>query len=404
MAVYLDAIPEVANKVKRPDTRRWLLLLFFLLFTGCSLTLWFWSMARTGFVFWFTALGVPCCSWGLLFSLRRLAYKAQQVAAAAWNHEREQLLATEICRGQRAAWVLDATFQLPVGGRRQTLAALTTAVPLTTLSQPRSGGRPVKQALFSEVAEEDDIIPAIVAKAGAHIWPVIEALPDTLPCWLLVESDTDMDALTPQVIAEALVGNRRAFFQPVPGAGIAAFDHWLDFGAETPSLLIVVSVRFLAAAKENDTEAVAVLVLSNHPSASFPHAARLHRPEKGELATLSRHLSRALLWADLPPDALKGAWLTGDKLIGGAEWNIACEENGLALSLTTDIQTIDTTLGHAGQVAPWLAIALASQVVDTRGSQIMAAGIASDHNETWLAVISKKVAIKGSSVHVKDKS
>lgn len=57
---------------------------------GIALTLWNWTTERTGFIFWFTALGLPFCLWGLFFSLRRFAYKAEQVGLSPgmWNAKR----------------------------------------------------------------------------------------------------------------------------------------------------------------------------------------------------------------------------------------------------------------------------------------------------------------------------
>lgn len=103
MPVWLDAIPEKAPKVARPGTGRWLLFLAFVMLGGIALTLWCWASERTGFVFWFTALGLPFCTWGLIFGLRRFVYKAEQVATESRNVEREALIDSEILRGQRCA-------------------------------------------------------------------------------------------------------------------------------------------------------------------------------------------------------------------------------------------------------------------------------------------------------------
>ena len=58
MPVLLDTIPEKAPKIARPDTRRWLLFLAFIMPGGIAFTLWCWTSERTEFVFWFTALGL----------------------------------------------------------------------------------------------------------------------------------------------------------------------------------------------------------------------------------------------------------------------------------------------------------------------------------------------------------
>lgn len=138
MPVWLDAIPEKAEKVVRPNTRRWLLFLAFMMLAGIVLTLWGWTAGRTGFVFWFTALGLPFCSWGLMFGLRRFAYKAEQVGAESRNVEREALIEREIQRGQRSAWILGTLVQTPAGNKAsELLKAMDRAAPLIDFSRPR---------------------------------------------------------------------------------------------------------------------------------------------------------------------------------------------------------------------------------------------------------------------------
>lgn len=122
MPVWLDAIPEKAPKVVRPGTGRWLLFLAFVMLVGIALTLWCWTSERTGFVFWFTALGLPFCTWGLIFGLRRFAYKAEQVGAESRNVEREALIDSEILRGQRCAWILGTHINAGVMGNMTALA------------------------------------------------------------------------------------------------------------------------------------------------------------------------------------------------------------------------------------------------------------------------------------------
>lgn len=47
--------------------------------------------------------GPPVLHLGLIFGLRRFAYKAEQVGAESRNVEREALIDSEILRGQRCA-------------------------------------------------------------------------------------------------------------------------------------------------------------------------------------------------------------------------------------------------------------------------------------------------------------
>lgn len=168
MPVLLDAIPEKATKVQRPDTRRWLLFLAFVMLGGIALALWNWTTERTGFIFWFTALGLPFCTWGLLFSLRRFAYKAEQVGSESRNVEREKLIECETRRGQRCAWILGTCIQHISGNKPGMLGnAVMHPTPTTGISTPRGGTAAVRYAALT--AFQTDLENEIISTASTSL-------------------------------------------------------------------------------------------------------------------------------------------------------------------------------------------------------------------------------------------
>lgn len=196
MPVWLDAIPEKATKIARPSPRRWLLFLAFVMLGGIALTLWSWTSERTGFAFWFTALGLPFCTWGLIFGLRRFAYKAEQVGAESRNVEREALIEREIQRGQRCAWILGTHILTPAGNKAsELLAAMNRAAPVVDFSRPRGCEKPVRYAALTafqtNLAEE---LKATVTKLTTRVEGIVEPLPTDLPCWLMLDCDADISA------------------------------------------------------------------------------------------------------------------------------------------------------------------------------------------------------------------
>ncbi|WP_230492956.1 hypothetical protein [Martelella alba] len=230
MPVWLDDIPEKATKVARPNLRRWLLFLVFVMLGGIAMTFWGWTTERSGLVFWFTALGLPFCSWGLIFSLRRFAYKAEQVGAESRNVEREILIEREIHRGQRCAWILDALIQTSAGNKAsELLTAMTRAAPVIDFSRPRGCEKPVRYAamtaLQTNLAQE---MECIVAKLTSRVEEIVEPLPATLPCWLMLDCDSDIYPLTEDRIKAELLRKTGRVFRPMSEKGLAAFDAWLD--------------------------------------------------------------------------------------------------------------------------------------------------------------------------------
>ncbi|MES0299311.1 hypothetical protein [Citrobacter sedlakii] len=402
MPVWLDAIPEKAPKVARPDTGRWLLFLAFVMLGGIALTLWCWTSERTGFVFWFTALGLPCCTWGLIFGLRRFAYKAEQVGAESRNAEREALIDSEILRGQRCAWILGTHIQAPAGNKADDLLeAMKVAAPAIDFSHPRGCDKPVRYAALTEYQTDlSKALKAAVTKLSTRVDVIVQPLPPELPCWLVLDCDGDLHPLVEEQLKAELSLKTGRLFRLMAGKGLEAFDAWLDKRWDTPGILVVITLSLPASPREEDADAVSMVVLSNRKAHAWPDALHLHRPERGTETTLTKTLTRALLWAKTRPNELKRSWISGPTLTSGSGWNNACEESGVEFSLSEDNLSIDPVLGYTGHAAPWLAITLANTDVEQRGSQVIAAQPAADKDDIWVAVITKEEVCKGTPENV----
>jgi hypothetical protein len=388
MPVYLDAIPELAPRIPRPNTRRWLYFLGIILASGIALTFWLWTEERTVYVFWCMALGLPVCLWGLFFSLRRFGYKCDQVWASSWNREREQLLEREITRGQRAVSVLKVGVVTQLGsGPEKLLHAVMASTSQLTMQPPRAGGAPVRHTRLADFQHKQQAhdLDIAVKTLVSQIKPVLDKIPADVPCWLMVDCEVagvpDAEAKIPHLLA--LQTDRK--FQFFHAKGLAALDNWLDEMWKTPAALIIVSAVIRETPLEGEGEAIAWLLLLNRNHADFPDAVRLHRPEKGCSRSLSKTLSRALLWCQLPPAGVRKAWMTGSTVSQGGSWNMACENNELTLSMTEDNKDIDQTTGYTGKAAPWLAVAIATTAAQQGDPQIVVAQ--TDVNDIWIAGI-----------------
>lgn len=402
MPVWLDAIPEKAPKIARPSTGRWLLFLAFVMLGGIALTLWCWTSERTGFVFWFTALGLPFCTWGLLFGLRRVAYKAEQVGAESRNVNRDALIDSEILRGQRCAWILGTHIQAPAGNKTgELLEAMKVAAPAIDFSRPRGCDKPVRYAALTEYqADLTKALKAAVSKLTTRVEGIVQPLPPELPCWLVLDCDNDLYPLFEELLNADLSLKTGRVFRLMSGKGLGAFDAWLDKRWDNPGILVAITLSLPASPREEDADAVSMVVLSNRKAHAWPDALRLHRPERGAETTLTKTLTRALLWAKTRPDELKGSWISGPTLTSGSCWNNACEQSGVEFSLSEDNFSIDPILGYTGHAAPWLAIILASAACSDNGPQVIAAQPASDKDDIWVAVITKEEVRKESPKNV----
>jgi len=402
MPVWLDSVPKKAVKVPRPDTRRWLLFLVFTMLSGIALTLWGWTAERTGFVFWFTALGLPFCIWGLIFGLRRFVYKAEQIAAQSRNIERDRLIEREIQRGQRYAWIL-GTFVQHISGNKTSvlIKAVENSTPVATLSTPRGSLSAVRYAALAAFQTDLDAeIISTISTFVARVQSITDTLPKDIPCSIILDCDDDIRHRIQERFRNELTARTGRTFRFHPDKGLAAFDAWLDQRWEDPGILVTVTFCLPSQPNEGDADAITLLVLSNRKATGFPDAVCLHRPEKGQEAGLELTLNRALLWAASDSEALRAGWHTGPAIASGSGWNKACENNGVAFSLSKDNRSIDPTLGYAGRAAPWLAIILASSACKENGPQVIAAQPTSGEDDVWVTVITKEEVRKGSSGNV----
>ncbi|MGK3141395.1 hypothetical protein [Pantoea sp. C2G6] len=397
MPVWLDAIPEKAPKIARPCTRRWLWFLAIAMLGGIALTFWCWTSERTGFVFWFTALGLPFCTWGLIFGLRRFAYKAEQVGAESHNLEREALIDSEILRGQRCAWILGTQIQVPSGNKTgELLDAMKVAAPVINFSRPRGSDKPVRYAALTEYQTDlARALKAAVIKLSTRVEGIVQPLPPALPCWLMLDCDSDLYPLVEEQLKAELLLKTGRIFRLMTGKGLGAFDAWLDKRWDKPGILVAITLSLPASPQEEDADAVSMVIFSNRKAHAWPDALRLHRPERGTESTLTKTLKRALLWANIGPDALRGSWISGPDLTAGSGWNNACEASGVEFSLSEDNFSIDPVLGYTGHAAPWVAITLADAAFEQRGVQVIASQPAADKDDVWIAVITKEEVCKG---------
>lgn len=388
MPIYLDEVPEDEDNIPRPVTLRWIILLIVILVAGVALTAWQWTGDRRGVSFWLTALGLPFILWGLLVVFRHIGYRLELNGEAGWNYECENLKDTEIARGQRFAWVLDSFVQTPAGrGTGSLVAAMVQATPLLKTSIPRGGGLPVRHARMTDFDADPDALKKAIEKVAVRINNTLERLPETLPCWLMFDAGTEISAEDEADILQRLTLKSGRELRQLSAKGMNALEYWLDNRWDKPSALIVLTLTLRPSPQENDAEAITSLVLCNRKSHQFPDAVRLHRPQQSNPDTLTRDMAHSLRWAKLSPDGIKAIWISGEAVTDRPGLNKSCEDNTLTLSLTDDIKSIDATLGYTGASSPWIAVALATAVVQEQGAQLIAAQPDPVSDDIWLTAI-----------------
>ncbi len=387
MPVNLDVIPDIAPTISRPHTLRWLIFWVFLLLVGTAVTLWFWKREHSGMAFWFAALGIPTALWGIVFSLRRISYKCDQIWAAAWNKERENLLDEETQRGQRKLWLHGYSSVTSIGNKTETLVkAILSNTPLMSSLPPRAGGSALRHTHLESSARAEDLLQVHLSSQAARMIALLDTLPAEIPCYLLfdIHIDTDPDIRNRLVQEYNNALGRR--LRLVHGSGFSALDQWLDMAWRVPSALLVIGAQLYDQPVTGSGEAVIGMLLSNRQPFDTSQAVCVHRPEKGASDSLSKTLERALLWAKSEPVSITQAWLTGDSLLTDGGWINACEQNALELDIQKQCPVIDNIIGFTGVAAPWLVLIIAAVKCRENGStQTVAVQTATD--EIWVGCL-----------------
>lgn len=334
--------------------------------------------------------------------LIQIAYKAEQVGAESRNVEREALIDSEILRGQRCAWILGTYIQAPAGNKADDLLeAMKVAAPAIDFSRPRGCDKPVRYAALTEYQTDlSKALKAAVTKLTTRVDVIVQPLPPELPCWLMLDCDSDLYLLVEEQLKAELLLKTGRIFRLMAGKGLSALDAWLDKRWDTPGILVAITLSLPASPQEGDADAISMVVLSNRKALAYPDALRLHRPERGTEATVTKTLKHALLWANIGPDVLRGSWISGPGLTAGSGWNNACEASGVEFSLSEDNVSIDPVLGYTGHGVPWVAITLADAAFEQSGVQVIAAQPAADKDDIWVAVITKEEVRKGTPKNV----
>jgi hypothetical protein len=154
-----------------------------------------------------------------------------------------------------------------------------------------------------------------------------------------------------------------------------------------PSALLVIGTQINNRPEVNSGEAATAMLLTNCPMPDERKTVRIHRPECGTNAALTKTLSRALLWANVQPASVGQAWLTGGALLTDSEWSTACEKNALGLDIQKQCSVIDNITGFTGCTAPWLALLIAATQCREDGiTQAVAVQTATD--KIWVGCVS----------------
>lgn len=380
------------------------------LLAGLGLTLLF---SRESFVedperFWLAGGLLPLLVWLLFASFAYLVYQCRVACVDVWNEMIEEQRAKAVRYGQRSLSVLAVNWHSGLreaqaqNGQAQWCALAGGEVALKAQPGWREEVGAARHSRLQRQPQEtqEQLIARVLRQLASELAAALASIPSGTRLAVLFEGHCQLpegvlDSLWQQAWSDAGIDlpSRR-----LERRGLDALDHWLDHHHSSPDLLLVVALQVDPLSVEGSAEAAVALLLGNPSSEStLPELARLHRPEQERQATteaLTYALGQALEWGSLQAAAVSQAWLTSVAVERRAELTAAMANLEIPARPGQRIHDLDATLGCPGCVAPWLAVAAATQAVQAEGGpQLIVSGEATAGATTlWGMLVTRPAA------------
>lgn len=371
MPVRLQAVPAGVPMPTPPRRMVWLLLFFILTTVGVVLTLLLWpkGMPTSGARFWLILLGVPPLIWALLFGFRLHAFDEQLNYAILRNQLREERLASETRRGQRAISVIASLYETAMGNADMDVR-LTNGGDGFRLIVPPEGTEAVRCSTLPKSLRGTDLTSTLVVALLEHLLrrmsDDLQAIPKNAPVhvWLQIDAGIDDAALEAawHDASKDLLPKVASLRLMKPSTGVFILDQWLD-AADSElgrGVLLAVALQLRQTPVDQEGEAVAAVLCHLGPN----HAARLadiHRPVAFDPSNLQAQYAEALLWGAHDAQSFDALWTSGfePEFLNSMKSVIDASQFGEARTEGHQQFNLDTALGQTGVASGWLGVAAA---------------------------------------------
>ncbi len=370
MPVRLEAVPAGVSMPTPPRWMVWLLLFFMLTTFGVVLTLMLWpkGMPTYGARFWLI-LGISPLVWALLFGFRLHAYDEQINYANLRNHLREERLASETRRGQRAIRVIASAYETALGNADMDVLLLNGGDGFRQIV-PLGGTDIVRCSTLPEgLRGTDSTSPpaaALIEHLLRRLGDDLQAVPQNVPVhvWLQVDAGIDDAALVaawheaskdwlPKVASLRLIE---------PTVGLLVLDQWLDAAASEleRAVLLAVALQLRPTPADQEGEAAAA-VLCHLGLERAACLVDIHRPAEFDPGNLKQQYAEALLWGTRDAQSFDAWWTSGfePEFLNSMKSVIDASQFGEARSEGHRQFTLDVALGQTGAASGWLGVATA---------------------------------------------
>lgn len=391
MSYSLKDLPKCYPRQVPLKTSRWFAVLAAMLIISVILMRIFGRYIDTRH-FWLIAIGTPVVVWIVSFIIRMWAWSLQDSKANGFDRRREHWILSETRKARRALQVLNTTFITAHLEDEQSSVAVE-MLNNHSIIVSQSDWKDEKSRRLSRITAEPEDTPELFA---SHLFSEliadlpVDQFPDnaSLAVILDVSSSLSIPAVW-DIWREAWQESGIACaVEYIDSDGPAIVNHWLDHRIKDEAMLLIVGLQIDPVVSNNTAEAAVALLLGNRlTQEAFEPLALLHRPDAAPSGELIEGMNMAAYNVPLKENIVKNLWLAGLTGEQRAEV-IACQNSHPAQSVEDEaVISLDTSMGHAGAAAPWLAIAAATEIArQTQLPQMIICGDTTQ-NVLWSTLI-----------------
>ncbi|MFP1764502.1 hypothetical protein [Lonsdalea quercina] len=342
--------------------------------------------------FWMLAIGTPVVVWIVSFGIRMWVWSLQDSKANGFNRRREQWIVRETRRARRALQVLNTTFITPHQEDEQCSVAVEMRNNHSIIIS-QSDWKGEKSKRLSRITTEPEdttglvisrLFSELIADLPVHQFPENASLVVILD----VSSSLSFPAVR-DIWQEAWQESGiTCALEYTDSNGPVVVSHCLDHRIKDDARLLIVGPQIDPAVSNNTAETAVALLLANRlTQEAFEPLALLHRPDAAPTGELREGMNMAAWNVPLKENIVKNLWLAG--LTGEQRAEVfECQNAHPAQSVEDEtVISLDTSMGHAGAAAPWLAIAAATEITrQTQSPQMIICGDTTQ-NVLWSTLI-----------------
>lgn len=391
MSYSLKHLPECYPRSVTPKKTRWIAVLVVMLAISVIFMRIFGRYIDNNH-FWLVAIGTPVVVWIVTFSFRMWIWSLQDSKANGFDRRREQWILSETRRARRALQVLNTTFITAHQEDEQSSVAVEMLNNYSIIFS-QSDWKGEESRRLSRILTESEDTPGLVisrlfseliAELPVHQFPENASLVVILD----VSSSLSLPAVR-DIWQEAWQESGiTCALEYTDSNGLGVVNHWLDHRIKDDAMLLIVGLQIDPVVSNNTAEAAVALLLGNRlTQEALEPLALLHRPDAAPTGELREGMNMAAYNVPLKENIVKNLWLAGLTGEQRAEV-IECQNAHPAQSVEDEaVISLDTSMGHAGAAAPWLAIAAATEIArQTQSPQMIICGDTTQ-NVLWSTLI-----------------